>query len=79
MSDSNDPLKGIRSREIRIFFLLYPVFRKYLKDRRSARRDEEKSWSYVRERVNSKLDKICKVANMEDSGIFKVVDFYQEE
>ena len=50
MSGSNDPLKGIRSREIRIFFLLYPVFRKYLKDRKSARWDEEKSWSYVRER-----------------------------
>ncbi len=50
MSESNDPLKGIRSREIRIFFLLFPVFRKYLKDRKSARRDEEKSWSYIRER-----------------------------
>ena len=50
MKESNDPLKGIRSREIRIFFLLYPVFRRYLKDRKSARKDEEKNWSYVRER-----------------------------
>ena len=54
LKERNDPVKGIRKREIRIFFLLYPVFRRFIKDRRSARNDNEKSWSYVRERNGKK-------------------------
>ncbi|MHB8361696.1 MAG: ABC1 kinase family protein, partial [Thermoplasmataceae archaeon] len=37
-----------------IFLLLYPAFRRYLKDRKSAKGDEEKNWSYVRERNGRK-------------------------
>ncbi len=45
-----DFLKGSRRRTMRIFFSLYPVFRRFLKDRKEARRDEGGTWSHRRER-----------------------------
>lgn len=50
MPDSRDLFKGVRREELRVFFKLFPVFRRYLKDRERAKRDEEHAWSYDRER-----------------------------
>lgn len=50
MPDSVDIFRGVRRAELRVFFRLFPVFRKYLKDRKRAKRDEEGQWSYERER-----------------------------
>lgn len=44
-----DLLKGIRREELRLFLKLFPVFRRYLKDREAAREAGEKEWSYTRE------------------------------
>ncbi len=49
-----DITSGIRRREIHIFFKLYSPFRKFLKDRKEARREGSDSWSYRRER-NGKI------------------------
>ncbi len=50
MQFEDNVLKGARRSEIRIFFKLYPVFRRYLKDRDEAKSEEESTWSYRRER-----------------------------
>ncbi|WMT45246.1 MAG: AarF/ABC1/UbiB kinase family protein [Cuniculiplasma divulgatum] len=50
MQFEDNVLKGVRRSEIRIFFKLYPVFRRYLKDRDEAKSEEESTWSYRRER-----------------------------
>lgn len=50
MRDDGDILRGARRSEIRVFLRLYPVFRRYLKDRNEAKREEESTWSYRRER-----------------------------
>lgn len=51
MPDIEDPLKGIRRQELRVFLKLSPVLRRYLKDRRKARKEkEDATWSAVRER-----------------------------
>ena len=49
MSSEDDLFKGIRRKEIRLFLKLFPVFRRYLKDRKGAKRAGEKEWSYARE------------------------------
>lgn len=45
----NDLYRGIRRSEISVLIKLYPVFRRYMKDRRSTKKEEEKSWNYKRE------------------------------
>lgn len=50
MPDKEELFRGVRRAELRVFFRLFPVFRRYLKDRERAKRDEEGSWSYERER-----------------------------
>ncbi len=51
MPAKDDPLKGIRRQELRVFLKLAPVLRRYLKDRKKARREQEDAaWSAVRER-----------------------------
>ncbi|HKJ96874.1 MAG TPA: AarF/ABC1/UbiB kinase family protein [Thermoplasmataceae archaeon] len=51
MPDSNDPFKGLRRQELRVFLKLAPIIRRYLKDRRRAREEnEEAAWSTMRER-----------------------------
>ena len=50
MQFDDNVLRGTRRSEIRIFFKLYPVFRRYLKDRDEAKSEEESTWSYRRER-----------------------------
>ncbi len=50
MPDNEKIFRGIRREEIRVFFRLFPVFRRYLKDRERAKKDEEGQWSYDRER-----------------------------
>ncbi|MEM0155682.1 MAG: AarF/ABC1/UbiB kinase family protein [Thermoplasmataceae archaeon] len=44
------PPKGIRRRELRALRTLYPVFRRYTKDRKSTRRQKENEWNYRRQR-----------------------------
>lgn len=46
----DDLYGGIRRSEISVLFKLYPVFRRYLKDRERSKKDEEKTWDYRRER-----------------------------
>lgn len=47
---SGDKLySGIRRSELSVLIKLYPVFRRYMKDRDSSRKNEEKTWSYKRE------------------------------
>ena len=48
--NQGDLYRGIRRSEISVIFKLYPVFRRYLKDRNRVKADEEKSWDYRRER-----------------------------
>ncbi len=50
MADVDNLFRGIRRAEIKVFFRLFPVFRRYLKDRERAKKDEESVWSYERER-----------------------------
>ena len=45
-----DITHGLTRRELKIFFSLYRPFRRFLKDRREARKDGSQSWSYRRER-----------------------------
>lgn len=55
MPDREDPFKGIRRQELRVFLKLAPVLRRYLKDRKSARKEkDEASWSVSRERNGEK-------------------------
>lgn len=54
MPDNSNVFRGIRREELRVFFKLFPVFRRYLKDRESAKKDEENQWSYDRERNGTK-------------------------
>ena len=54
MAEVDDLFKGIRRAELRVFFRLFPVFRRYLKDRESAKKDEEGVWSYDREKHGEK-------------------------
>lgn len=50
MPDNRNPLKGLRRQELRVFLKLFPIVRRYLKDRKkAAREDEEASWSSYRE------------------------------
>lgn len=50
MPETDDLFKGVRRAELRVFFRLFPVFRRYLKDRERAKKEEESAWSYERER-----------------------------
>ncbi len=50
MPDKNNVFRGIRREEVRVFFRLFPVFRRYLKDRKKAKKEEENQWSYEREK-----------------------------
>lgn len=50
MPDNRELFRGVRRAELRVFFKLFPVFRRYLRDREKAKRDEEHAWSYDRER-----------------------------
>ena len=54
MEEDRDILKGLFRREIRIFFLLYPTFRRFQKDRKSAKSESGKDWDYRRERNGKK-------------------------
>lgn len=54
MKDQEDVTKGLLRREIKIFFSLYPAFKKFLKDRKSAKSAEGKDWDYRRERNGRK-------------------------
>ncbi|GGM69581.1 glycosyl transferase family 1 [Thermogymnomonas acidicola] len=53
-AEERDILKGIRRREIPLLLKIYPIFRHYIKDRESAKKDGEKSWSHLRERNGRK-------------------------
>lgn len=44
------PPNGIRRRELRALLTLYPVFRRYTRDRRSTRKQRENEWNYRRQR-----------------------------
>lgn len=50
MPGTEELFRGIRRAEFRVFRKLFPVFRKYLKDRERARKDEDNVWSYERQR-----------------------------
>ena len=50
MPGNENIFRGIRREEIKVFFRLFPVFRKYLKDRKKVRKEEESQWSYEREK-----------------------------
>ena len=50
MKDGVDITKGLFRRELKIFFSLYPAFRKFLKDRKTAKTENGKDWDYRRER-----------------------------
>ncbi|MCI2412974.1 MAG: AarF/ABC1/UbiB kinase family protein [Cuniculiplasma sp.] len=54
MEEDRDILKGIFRREVRVFFLLYPAFRRFQKDRKSAKSEGGKDWDYRRERNGKK-------------------------
>ncbi len=45
-----DILKGSTGRTMRIFISLYPVFRRFQKDRKEAKRNSDEAWNYRRER-----------------------------
>ncbi|MCL4341998.1 MAG: AarF/ABC1/UbiB kinase family protein [Candidatus Thermoplasmatota archaeon] len=49
-----DILRGARRAEFKVFLRLYPVFRRYLRDRDEAKKEEESTWSYRRERNGSR-------------------------
>jgi len=48
--------KGIRRQEIRLILTLFPVFRRYMKDRETAKKDldNDNQWSFRRERNGEK-------------------------
>jgi len=48
--ETSAPPAGIRRRELRALFILYPVFRRYSRDRRSTRREKDGDWNYRRQR-----------------------------
>ena len=50
MPDTENLFKGLRRAELRVFFKLFPVFRRYLKDREKVKRDDENAWDAQRER-----------------------------
>lgn len=50
MPEKQELFRGVRRAELRVFFRLFPVFRKYLKDRKKAKNEEDGAWSYERER-----------------------------
>lgn len=54
MAEVDNLFKGIRRAELKVFFKLFPVFRRYLKDRDRAKKDEEGAWSYEREKNGAK-------------------------
>ncbi len=54
MKDGVDITKGLFRRELKIFFSLYPAFRKFLKDRKTAKTENGKDWDYRRERNGKK-------------------------
>ncbi|MCL5783348.1 MAG: AarF/ABC1/UbiB kinase family protein [Candidatus Thermoplasmatota archaeon] len=54
MSDEVKPPGGLRRAEIKVFLRLYPVFRRYLRDRERARKEAEPAWNYARERNGKK-------------------------
>ncbi len=49
MTDTQTIQKGIRRSELKVFMKLFPVFRRFLKDRDSAKKNPEGDWSYSRE------------------------------
>ena len=49
MTDTQTIQKGIRRSELKVFMKLFPVFRRYLKDRDSAKKNPDGDWSYTRE------------------------------
>ncbi|MEM3675439.1 MAG: AarF/ABC1/UbiB kinase family protein, partial [Thermoplasmataceae archaeon] len=50
MVSGDSTYRGIRLSEIRVFLKLYPVFRRYMKDREKTRKEPEPTWDYYRER-----------------------------
>ena len=56
MNDDKELRKGLRWQEMKLIFTLFPVFRRYLKDRETAKRDmdNENPWSDKRERNGEK-------------------------
>lgn len=41
---------GIRRRELRVLRILYPAFRRYIRDRRSTSKEKDGEWNYKRKR-----------------------------
>ena len=56
MNDDKELRKGLRWQEMKLIFTLFPVFRRYIKDRETAKRDmdNENPWSDKRERNGEK-------------------------
>lgn len=54
MEKTSSPNKGIRRAELSVLLKLYPVFRRYLKDREKARKESESTWDSVREENGKK-------------------------
>lgn len=54
MEQSPSLTKGIRRDELRVLLKLYPVFRRYMKDRERAKKDKETSWDPAREQNGNK-------------------------
>ena len=50
MPKDDDFMRGARRSELRVFLKLFPVFRKYLRDRDRAKKEEESKWDFTRER-----------------------------
>ncbi|MHB1441009.1 MAG: ABC1 kinase family protein [Cuniculiplasma sp.] len=54
MDEEKDITRGLTGREIKVFFSLYPVFRRFLRDRKTAKSENGKDWDYRRERNGKK-------------------------
>lgn len=50
MSKDQTISRGVRRAELRVFFKLYPVFRRYLRDRTATKKEKEHTWNQTRER-----------------------------
>ncbi len=49
MEQSPEKQRGIRRAELKVLLKLYPVFRRYMKDREKAKKDKEGTWDPSRE------------------------------
>lgn len=58
MEKSPTPGKGIRRAELRTLIKLYPVFRRYLRDREKARKNSEGPWDEVLEENGKRAVKV---------------------